>query len=405
MTYENFMGHSLLLPVLRLRRGQLRNKGNDLLIQDLPSFFSSFRVFRGPLSLKGQRRKDPSGALVHSLALRKVRGMPKIVRFHQVGGPEVLKLEELPAPQPGKGEVRIKVEAIGLNRAEVMFRSGQYLYQPEFPATLGYEASGTIEEIGTGVTGWKPGDRVSSVPSFSLQDYYTYGEVALLPASALAKYPENLGPIEGASIWMQYLTAYGVIEFGKMRQGQYVLITAAASSVGLAAIELANSVGAIPIATTRSEAKVRSLLGAGAKFVVNTKLEGWVDKVGEITGGAGVDVAFDPVAGPELEQIAQTMRSEGMIFVYGALSPAPTPFPLFAAIGKSLILRGYTLFSIVTHPERRERAIGWIYEQLAHGKLKPIVARTFSLDQIVDAHRYMESNEQIGKIVVTVGKV
>ena len=338
------------------------------------------------------------------IALRTVLGMPKIVRFHQVGGPEVLKLEEVPAPQPGKGEVRIKVEAIGLNRAEVMFRNGQYLYQPKFPSTLGYEASGTVEEVGPGVTDLKPGDRVSSVPSFSMQDYYTYGEVALLPASALAKYPENLDAIEGASIWMQYLTAYGIVEFGKMRQGQYVLITAAASSVGLAAIELANSVGAIPIATTRSEAKAKALLGAGAKFVVNTKTEGWVERVREITAGAGVDLAFDPVAGPELEQVAETMRSEGMIFVYGALSLAPTPFPLFVAIGKNLILRGYTLFSIVLHPERGERAKTWLYDQIAHRKLKPLIARTFSLDQIVDAHRFMESNEQIGKIVVTVGK-
>ena len=96
--------------------------------------------------------------------------MPKIVRFHEVGGPEVLKLEELPAPKPQKDEVLIKVDAIGLNRAELMFRSGQYLYQPEFPSGLGYEASGTVEEVGSGVTGLKPGDRVSSVPSFSLRN-------------------------------------------------------------------------------------------------------------------------------------------------------------------------------------------------------------------------------------------
>ncbi|MBV9298158.1 MAG: zinc-dependent alcohol dehydrogenase family protein [Verrucomicrobia bacterium] len=327
--------------------------------------------------------------------------MPKIVRFHEVGGPEVLQLEELPAPQPKKGEVRIKVEAIGLNRAEMMFRSGQYLYQPKFPSTLGYEASGTVEEIGPGVTGFKPGDRVSSVPSFSLEDYYTYGEVALLPASALANYPENLSPVEGASIWMQYLTAYGLIEFGKMHQGHHVLITAAASSVGLAAIQLTNSVGAIPIATSRNEGKTQSLLGAGAKFVVNTKRRGWAEKVREITAGAGVDLAFDPVAGPELEQVAETMRPEGMIFVYGALASEPTPFPLFSAIGKNLILRGYTLFSVVQDPERGEHAKRWVYDQIADGKLKPIIARTFSLDRIVDAHRYMESNDQIGKIVVT----
>src|SRR5271165_4303296 len=114
--------------------------------------------------------------------------MPKIVRFHQVGGPEVLKLEELPAPKPQKYEVLIKVEAIGLNRAESMFRSGQYLYQPNLPSGLGYEASGTVAEVGPGVTGFKTGDRVSSIPSFSLRDYGTYGEVALLPVHALAKY-------------------------------------------------------------------------------------------------------------------------------------------------------------------------------------------------------------------------
>jgi NADPH:quinone reductase-like Zn-dependent oxidoreductase len=341
--------------------------------------------------------------LAHALAAGTVSVMPKIVRFHQVGGPEVLVLEELPAPKPQKDEVLIKVEAIGLNRAEVMFRSGQYLEQPDLPSGLGYEASGTVEEIGPGVTGLKPGDRVSSVPSFSMRKYQTYGEVALLPAYALAKYPENLSAIEGASIWMQYLTAYGLIEFGKMQKGQYVLITAAASSVGLAAIELANAVGAIPIATTRNQEKAAALTRAGAKFVVNTKAEGWVEKVREITGGEGVDLAFDPVAGPELERVAETMRFQGMIFVYGALSPAPTPFPLFAAIGNSLTIRGYTLFSIVQNPDRAEPAKRWVYEQLAQGKLKPIVARTFSLDQIVDAHRYMESNEQIGKIVVTTG--
>jgi NADPH2:quinone reductase len=329
--------------------------------------------------------------------------MPKIVRFHQVGGPEVLKLEELPAPKPQKGEVLIKVDAIGLNRAESMFRSGHYLYQPELPSGLGYEASGTVEEIGSGVTGLKPGDRVSSIPSFSLRDYGTYGEVALLPVRAVAKYPENLSPVEGASIWMQYLTAYGLIELAKMQQGNKVLITAAASSVGLAAIQLANAVGAIPIATTRNKAKEASLKSVGAKFVVNTKTEGWVEKVREITSGKGVDLAFDPVAGPELESVAQTMRSEGTIFVYGALSPEPTPFPLFVAIENNLAVRGYTLFSIVLNAERFERSKRWVYDRLASGALKPVIARTFTLDQIVDAHRYLESNEQVGKIVVTVG--
>jgi NADPH:quinone reductase len=123
--------------------------------------------------------------------------------------------------------------------------------------------------------------------------------------------------------------------------------------------------------------------------------------VREITSGKGIDLAFDPVAGPDLERVAQTMRSEGTIFEYGALSPEPTPFPLFAAIFNNLTIRGYSLFAIVTNPERLERSKRWVFDLLAAGELKPVIARTFTLDQIVDAHRYMESNEQIGKIVVT----
>jgi len=328
--------------------------------------------------------------------------MPRIVRFHEVGGPEVLKIEDLPNPRPGKGEVRVKVDAIGLNRAEVMFRSGQYLEQPMFPSGLGYEASGTVDEIGPEVTGLKPGDRVSSVPSFSMERYFTYGEVALLPAYALAKYPKNLSPIEATSIWMQYLTAYGLIEFGKMREGHYVLITAAASSVGLAAIELANVVGAIPIATTRNASKEEALKRAGAKHVINTKAGNWLQKVLELTSGAGADLVFDPVAGPEVEILAQATKPMGTLFLYGALSPEPTPLPLFATIGRNLVIRGFTLFSITQNPEIATRAKRWVYELLENGKLRPLIARTFQLAQIVDAHRYMESNEHVGKIVVTV---
>jgi NADPH:quinone reductase-like Zn-dependent oxidoreductase len=328
--------------------------------------------------------------------------MPKIVRIHHVGGPEVLQLEDLPSPTPQKGEVRIRVEAIGLNRAEIMFRSGQYLEQPKFPSRLGYEAAGIVEEVGPGVIGFSNGDRVSSIPAFSIQKYGTYGEVAVLPANALAKYPGHLSAIEGTAIWMQYLTAYGLIQFGKMRKGTHVLITAAASSVGLAAIQLANAVGAIPIATTRNKNKEESLRQAGAKFVVNTSEADWAARVREATSGKGATLVFDPVAGPQFAQLGEAVRSEAMIFVYGALSPDPTPLPLFAVIGKNLTIRGYTLLAITKRSGRLEKAKRWVLENLESGKLRPVIARTFKLDEIVEAHRYMESNEQIGKVVVTV---
>jgi NADPH:quinone reductase-like Zn-dependent oxidoreductase len=328
--------------------------------------------------------------------------MPKIVRFHEVGDASVLKLEELPKPQAGEGEVLLKVEAIGLNRAEVMFRSGRYIDTPSFPSLLGYEAAGVIESVGPGVTELKPGDRVSSIPAFSMAKYGTYGEYAVLPAPALAPYPQNLSPVEGASIWMQYITAYGVIEYGGLKKGQHFLITAAASSVGLAAIQIAKLVGATSIATTRNKAKAKALADAGAAFVINTESEDLAARVQEITKGKGFALAFDPVAGPGLETLAKAAGQEATIMEYGALDPRPTLYPLFLAIRKGLNIRAYTLFQITKDPERSPRALKFVTEGLSSGVLKPIIAKTFKLDEIVEAHRYMESNEQIGKIVVTV---
>ncbi len=328
--------------------------------------------------------------------------MPKIVRFHEVGDSSVLKLEELPKPQPGEGEVLLKVEAIGLNRAEVMFRSGRYIDTPSFPSLLGYEAAGVIESVGPGVTELKPGDRVSSIPAFSMAKYGTYGEYAVLPAHALVPYPQNLSPVEGASIWMQYITAYGVIEYGGLKKGQHFLITAAASSVGLAAIQIAKLVGATSIATTRNKAKAKALADAGADFVINTESEDLAARVQEITEGKGFALAFDPVAGPGLETLAKAAGHEATIMEYGALDPRPTPYPLFLAIRKGLTIRAYTLFQITKDPERSPRALKFVTEGLSSGVLKPIIAKTFKLDEIVEAHRYMESNEQIGKIAVTV---
>ena len=129
--------------------------------------------------------------------------MPKIVRFHETGEADVLRLEELPDSQPGKGEVRLKVAAIGLNRAEVMFRQGVYLENPELPSRLGYEAAGTVDAVGPGVHGIQIGDRVSTIPSFSMTQYGVYGEIAIVPAHAVAHYPETLSAVEGTAIWMQ----------------------------------------------------------------------------------------------------------------------------------------------------------------------------------------------------------
>jgi NADPH:quinone reductase-like Zn-dependent oxidoreductase len=329
--------------------------------------------------------------------------MAKIVRFHQTGEPEVLKLEELPLSEPGRGEVRLKVQAIGLNRAEVMYRRGQYLETPEFPSRIGYEAAGIVDAVGPGVEDVHIGDRVSTIPSFSIGKYGVYGESATVPAFAVAAYPTKLSPVEGAAIWMQYMTAFGaLVEYGRVKAGDTVLITAASSSVGLAAIQIVKSAGATAVATTRGESKKKFLLQAGADHVIVTDQEDLAARTQDITGGRGAAIVFDPVAGPFLEKLAQAAAPRGIVFEYGALSLAPTPFPLFDALGKGLTVRGYTLFEIVSDPERLTRGKAYIYAGLESGALKPVIARTFPLAEIVAAHRFMESNRQLGKIVVTV---
>jgi len=326
----------------------------------------------------------------------------KIVRFHKTGPAEVLQFDELPTPSPAPGEVLLRVRALGLNRAEVMFRNGQYLETPVFPAKNGYEAAGIIEAVGSGVdTSWI-GKTVSTVPgTFKLNDHGVYGEVAVVPLQGVAEYPAFLSYEEGASIWMQYLTAYGpLVWLGHVAKGDFVVITAASSSVGIAAIEIVKVEGAISIAVTRTAAKKAELLKLGADHVIVSDEEDLVARVNEITSGKGARVVFDPIGGQILESLAAATASRGIIFEYGALASEPTPYPLFTALARCLTIRAFTLFELTTEPVFAE-AKQYIFDHLASGAFKPIINKTFPFADIVAAHRYMESNAQVGKIVVS----
>jgi NADPH:quinone reductase-like Zn-dependent oxidoreductase len=233
--------------------------------------------------------------------------------------------------------------------------------------------------------------------------YGVYGESAVVPAHAVAHYPDSLSPVEGAAIWMQYLTAFGaLIEFGQLQKDASVLITAGSSSVALAAIQITKSAGAFAIAVTRGAVKKSFIMGAGADHVIVTEEEDLVESVMAITSGKGVSLVFDPIAGPLLGKLAEAAAPGASIFEYGALSTSPTTFPLFSALAKGLTVRGYTMFEIVREPERLARGKRFIYNGIEAGALKPIIDRTFLLESIVEAHQYMESNQQKGKIVVTV---
>ncbi|WP_330262431.1 zinc-dependent alcohol dehydrogenase family protein [Streptomyces griseorubiginosus] len=331
--------------------------------------------------------------------------MTRTVRFHELGGPDVLRIEDVEVGAPGPGELLVRVDAIGLNRAEALFRSGNYI-EPvkEFPARLGTEAAGVVEAVGTRVSGFAAGQPVSVIPAFSMNDHGVYAERAIVPAHAVLHRPEGLDAVTGAAVWMPYLTAYGaLVEVGGMRAGDTVVLTAASSSVGLAAIRTARRVGATPLATTRSPAKKDALLAAGAAEVIVTDEEDVAARVLELTAGRGAEFVFDAVAGPGVRDLARAVAPGGTLFLYGALSGEPTPYPGFDLGMPALNMRTYTVTRETTaDPERLRRAAQFVTSGLSGGAFAPVVDRVFGLDEIVAAHRYLEAGTQIGKIVVTV---
>ncbi|MEV7085461.1 zinc-dependent alcohol dehydrogenase family protein [Streptomyces sp. NPDC093085] len=329
--------------------------------------------------------------------------MNRAVRFHQTGGPEVLRLEEVPLPVPGPGEVLIRTRALGLNRAESMFRLGQYGTDPVFPSGVGYEAAGVVEALGDGVSGVGVGDAVSVVPAFSMTEYPVHGEAVLAPAHAVVVHPERLSFEEAASVWMQFITAYGgLVDLAGVRAGDTVLISAASSSVGLAAIQIARRAGARPVALTRTGAKRQRLLDAGADEVIATAEEDVAARVRELTSGEGARIVFDPVGGPALADLIDSAAHEATIVLYGLLDRTPTPLDVGTVLFKHLTIRGFELFEITTDDRRRAEAVGYVRDGLATGELTPTIDTVFPLERIADAHRALEAGGQVGKIVVTV---
>jgi len=329
--------------------------------------------------------------------------MSRAIKFAKAGGPEVLAFVDVQTPAPGPTEVRIKVKAIGVNRAEAMWRVDDYIEPVKFPAGLGYEAAGVVDAVGKDVTNFATGDKVNVIPSFSMNDYATYGEVILAPAYAVVRQPKTLSFTEGASVWMMFVTAYGaLIEDAKVTKGDFVLIPAASSSVGLAAIQIAKYAGATPIALTRTSAKKQQLLDAGAGHVIATEEADLVEEVMRITDGKGARVAFDPVGGPNFPKLIAALAFQGIVYIYGALAEGETPLPVLMMIAKMPVIKAHNIWLTSGDEARRKAAVDYIVKGLETGALRPVIDRTFRLDEMIAVHRYLENNGQFGKIVVTV---
>ena len=307
-------------------------------------------------------------------------------------------------PAPGPTEVRIKVKAIGINRAESMWRTDVYIEPVKFPAGLGYEAAGIVDAVGKDVSGFAPGDKVNVIPSFSMNQYFTYGEVIVVPDYAVVKHPESLSFAEAASVWMMFVTAYGaLIEDAKVTKGDFVIVPAASSSVGLAAIQLANYAGATSIALTRQSGKKASSCSTQApRMWWSPTRPTWSQEIMRITDGKGARVAFDPVGGPTFAKLISALSFQGIAYIYGALSEGVTPLPVLEMIAKVITVKAHNIWLTSGDETRRKAAVEFVLKGLESGALKPVIDRTFAFDEMVDVHRYLETNGQFGKIVVTV---
>ena len=326
--------------------------------------------------------------------------MARIARMHAFGGPEVLSLDEMPVRDPGRGEVQIKVGAIGLNRAETMILSGAFGKRP-LPSVIGYECAGVIRSIGADVQGFMVGDRVAILPGLPTE-YGACAETVLCPANLLVRTADGQSDVEAAATWMQFVTAYAIRAYRRIEPGDAVIITAASSSVGLAAIQLVKADGGVPIAVTRGRRKVEALKRHGAAHVIVSDEQDVTRTVREMTGGRGAALAFDAVAGPSFPSILGALAQGGFAIIYGALGGEPTQFSAPYAEFLELTIRGFGAQHLIADPNLRREAIVYIREGLADGRLRPVIDRTFAFSEIVKAYRHLLGNEQIGKIVVTV---
>jgi NADPH:quinone reductase-like Zn-dependent oxidoreductase len=327
--------------------------------------------------------------------------MSKSIFFYQPGAADVQRIEDVAVPQPGPHDVQIRVQAIGLNRSDLIYRRGDHPTRPPSPSSNGAEAAGVVVSVGAGVHGFVVGDDVTVVPHMDpLRG--TYGELINVAASRVMKAAPGLSSLENAAFWASYLTAYGgLIQIGQLAAGEFVIIPAASSSVGLAAIQIAKAVGARAIALTRDPGKIERLLQAGADAAFLTGGEHLSKQLDECMSGRGARVVFDPVGGSGTAVLAQALCKYGTYVIYGVMSGEATQFPIAAAFENLLTMTVFRL-DFVNRPEEFAHAKHFLDAHLSSGALKPAIDRVFPFADVIEAHLYMESNRHFGKIVLTV---
>jgi NADPH2:quinone reductase len=337
----------------------------------------------------------------------------KVIRFDKTGGSDVLRIEEIQLSRLRANEVLVRVQALTISRPDLLWRQGIYFEEPELPALIGYDAAGVVESVGAEVKTLKVGDRVSTFPAVSLLDYTAHAECIIYPETALLVYPRNITPVQAAAVNTGLFTAYfALVELADLKRDQHVVITAAGSSMGIAAVQIAKAIGTKIIAVTRSEAKEEALLAIGADRVIIAGHEDVQETILDWTDGLGAEVIYDAVAGPGLEELVWATKRSGHVIVYGHLGAMEhgTLLPLGACFLRAInVHASFRVFAFTGHPglglkansAAIDRAKKFISEGLASELFSAKIDRVFfGLDQYAAAHRYMEANNRIGKIAL-----
>ncbi|HZB89435.1 MAG TPA: quinone oxidoreductase [Terracidiphilus sp.] len=319
----------------------------------------------------------------------------KAIQIHETGGPDVLRLDELPIPEPGPGQVLIRVEAVGVNYIETYFRKG--VYKATLPMTLGSEAAGTVEKLGPGVTGFAEGDMVASVSVAG-----SYAEYALAPAEKLIKVPSRLSPESAAAAMLQGMTAhYLAYSTFELKAGDTALVHAGAGGVGLLLTQIAARLGAKVITTVSTEEKAALSREAGAAEVILYTEQDFEAEVKRITGGKGVDVVYDSVGKTTFEKSLNCLRPRGLLALFGASSGPVPPFDLIQLSGKgSLFITRPTLWHYVATRQELEWRAGKVLDWAATGELKLRMEHMYPLAEAAQAQTDLEGRKTTGKILL-----
>jgi NADPH2:quinone reductase len=323
----------------------------------------------------------------------------RVVEISQPGGPEVLKLGDVPKPAPKPNEILVKVAAAGVNRPDVLQRMGLYPVPPGASPLPGLEIAGEVAEVGADVKNWKSGDKVCALANGG-----GYAEFCAVPAVQALPIPAKLSMAEAASLPETFFTVWSnVYDRGRLAPGESLLVQGGTSGIGVTAIQMAAALGNRVFATAGSDDKVAACVRLGAEKAFNYKTQDWVAEVRAATGGKGVNVILDMVGGDYVPKELKCLAEEGRLVFIAFLRGPKTEIPIVDVMSKRLTITGSTLrprnaeFKGYVAKNLREQ----IWPLIESGRIKPQVYKTFGLEQAADAHRLMESSQHIGKIVLT----